>query len=54
MGHAKVSGGKIPLTYEDWRPGDQKVFIGNICLAENEFGWKRVVTTGEGVEKLYR
>ena len=50
----ELKGKKIPLTYEDWRPGDQKVFIGNISLAENEFGWKPVVTTDEGVEKLYR
>ena len=45
---------KIPLTYSDWRPGDQKVFIGNIAQAENEFGWKPMVRPDDGVEKLYR
>lgn len=44
---------KIPLNYDDWRPGDQKVFVGNIFLAEKEFGWKPVVKPDEGVRKLY-
>jgi len=50
----KLKGEKIPLAYDNWRPGDQKVFIGNISLAENDFGWKPAITTDEGVEKLYR
>jgi len=49
----KLKGKTIPLAYDDWRPGDQKVFIGNISLAEEDFGWKPAITTDEGVEKLY-
>jgi len=49
----KLKGEKIPLTYEDWRPGDQKVFVGNISLAEKEFGWKPLVGANEGVRELY-
>lgn len=50
----KLKSRKIPLKYDDWRPGDQKVFTGNISLAENDFGWKPVVRPNEGVEKLYK
>jgi CDP-paratose 2-epimerase len=45
---------KIPLTYSDWRPGDQKVFIGNIAQAESEFGWKPMVRPDDGVKKLFK
>jgi CDP-paratose 2-epimerase len=50
----KLKGETIPLAYDDWRPGDQKVFIGNISLAGNDFGWKPVVTPDEGVGRLYK
>jgi len=50
----KLKGERIPLAYDDWRPGDQKVFIDNISLAENDFGWKPVIKTDEGIEKLYK
>lgn len=49
----KLKDEKLPLTYDDWRPGDQKVFVSNISLAENDFGWKPVVGVEEGVKKLY-
>lgn len=55
ISHLKqLRGGDIPLTYSDWRLGDQKVFFCNISLAEKEFGWKPVVGPDEGVRKLYK
>ena len=47
-------GKKIALSYDDWRPGDQKVFIGNITKAKKELGWKPTVNPAEGIEKLYK
>ena len=44
----------IPLRYEDWRPGDQKVFVSDISLAERELGWKPTVRPDQGVRKLFR
>jgi len=49
----KLKGKEIPLAYDDWRPGDQKVFVGNVSLAEIEFGWKPIVNPSHGVKKLY-
>jgi CDP-paratose 2-epimerase len=45
---------KIPISYDDWRPGDQRVFVGNIGKAKKELGWEPSVSPVEGVEKLYQ
>ena len=47
-------GGKIPVSYDDWRPGDQKVFVGNITKAKKELGWQPTINPDQGVEKLYK
>jgi CDP-paratose 2-epimerase len=46
-------GEKISLTYDTWRPGDQKIFVGNIGMAGKELGWRPKVKPPEGVKKLY-
>lgn len=50
----QLKGKKIPLTYDDWRPGDQKVFVSNISRAKRELGWQPMVEPEKGMEKLYR
>lgn len=50
----KLSGAKMPLTFADWRPGDQKVYISDIRKACAEFGWKPANTKQQGVAKLYQ
>ncbi len=49
----ELEGEKIPLSYDEWRPGDQKVFISNISLAEKQLNWRPEVSPGDGVKKLY-
>jgi len=49
----KLKGKKIPLEYNSWRPGDQKVFVGNIALAKNVLGWEPTISPDAGVEMLY-
>ena len=46
-------GRSIPLTYEDWRPGDQPVYISNIQKAKRVLGWEPTVNTTEGIKKLF-
>jgi CDP-paratose 2-epimerase len=43
---------KIPYTFDDWRPGDQKVFVCDISKARREFGWEPQISAKEGVVKL--
>jgi CDP-paratose 2-epimerase len=50
----KQKGEKISVSYSDWRPGDQKVFVGNISKAKRELGWQPTIDPTEGVKKLYK
>jgi CDP-paratose 2-epimerase len=43
---------KIPYKFDDWRPGDQPVFVCDVSKAEREFGWKPQISVAEGVKKL--
>jgi CDP-paratose 2-epimerase len=48
----ELQGREIPVTYGDWRPGDQKVYISNVARAKKELGWEPKISKREGVEKL--
>jgi len=45
-------GAKVPVTFADWRPSDQKVYISDISKAQSELRWSPKVTPEQGVEKL--
>ena len=45
-------GRTIPLTYSDWRPGDQPVYISDIGKAEKELGWRPEIAPQEGIASL--
>ncbi|MCC2668682.1 MAG: NAD-dependent epimerase/dehydratase [Armatimonadetes bacterium] len=42
----------IPVTYEDWRPGDQRIYVTDIARAAAVFGWQPQISKTEGVRKL--
>ena len=46
------TGTKPEISYSDWRPSDQKVYISDISKARKELGWKPEVGPEEGVKKL--
>ncbi|MEW6334446.1 MAG: NAD-dependent epimerase/dehydratase family protein [Thermodesulfobacteriota bacterium] len=48
-----LKGGRIPVCYQDWRPGDQRVYVSNIRKAGAELGWKPTIPATEGVARLY-
>jgi CDP-paratose 2-epimerase len=45
-------GRKIEVSYADWRPGDQRIFVADIRKAEQELGWRPRVGKAEGVRRL--
>jgi CDP-paratose 2-epimerase len=49
----KLLGKTIPVTYGEWRPGDQKVFVADIRKAKNAFGWAPNYSVDAGVEQLF-
>jgi CDP-paratose 2-epimerase len=48
----KRLGRKIPLRFDDWRPGDQRVYISDVRKLERVLGWKPEVSVAEGVAQL--
>jgi nucleoside-diphosphate-sugar epimerase len=45
-------GRPLELRFDDWRPGDQRVFIADIRKAARELGWMPKVGAHEGVDRL--
>jgi CDP-paratose 2-epimerase len=43
---------RIPLRYNNWRPGDQKICVEDISLARAMFSWIPAVGPRQGAEKL--
>lgn len=46
-------GRKIKVTFDDWRPGDQKVYISDTTLVQKELGWQPKVGVKNGIKKLF-
>jgi CDP-paratose 2-epimerase len=43
----------IPVTFADWRSGDQRVYVSDIRKAEAVLGWQPQVPVREGVVRLF-
>ncbi len=50
---AGLLGHPVPVTYDDWRPGDQPVYVSDTSKAREELGWQPAVDRERGIEKLY-
>jgi len=48
----KETGKRSNLSYSDWRPSDQKVYISNTGKINKILGWKPEITPEEGVRKI--
>ncbi len=46
-------GRDVPVSYGDWRPGDQLVYVSDIRAAERELGWRPKIGVQEGIARLY-
>ncbi len=49
----KLLGKEIPVAWNDWRPGDQPVYISDIRKAQRVLGWQPKVSALAGIEKLF-
>ena len=50
---AKLAGREIEVTWGEWRPGDQRVFIADIRKARELLGWQPAVSPAAGIRDLY-
>ncbi|MBI1387536.1 MAG: SDR family NAD(P)-dependent oxidoreductase [bacterium] len=48
----RALGREVPVSWSDWRPGDQKVCMMNIDRARRDLGWTPKVGVEEGVERI--
>ena len=49
----RLLGKEIHVSWGDWRPGDQKVYISDIRYAEKKLSWKPKIGVEAGVEHLF-
>jgi CDP-paratose 2-epimerase len=45
-------GRKIPVKWDDWRPGDQQVYVSDIRKLDRLLGWKPEISVGAGITQL--
>lgn len=48
-----LAGRKLDVTFGDWRPGDQKVYVSDIRQAARDLNWNPEVPPAEGVSRLW-
>jgi CDP-paratose 2-epimerase len=50
----ELAGRPVSVTFSDWRPGDQRVFVADIRKAAARFGWQPAIRPDEGIRGLYQ
>jgi CDP-paratose 2-epimerase len=50
---ADLKGDKVPVRYEDWRPGDQPCYVSDIRKAARCLGWEPRVDKETGLRRLW-
>lgn len=48
----EVLGKKIPRSFAEWRPGDQRVFVADVREAFDEFGWQPTTSVKDGMTRM--
>lgn len=47
-----ITGREVPLALDDWRPGDQRVYVTDTGRLERRLGWRPQVDVDEGLGRL--
>jgi CDP-paratose 2-epimerase len=47
-----ITGKKSHLSFAEWRPSDQKVYISDISKIKKDLGWEPKVAPSEGVKQI--
>lgn len=48
----KMNGAKMNISFGEWRPGDQRVYVSDIRRAADELGWAPATSPESGVRKM--
>jgi CDP-paratose 2-epimerase len=46
-------GKQIPVTWGDWRPGDQRIYVSDIRKAKRALGWMPQIDAKSGLQQLF-
>lgn len=49
----EMLGKNIPIQNDDWRPGDQPVYVSDIRKATSQLGWRPKISVREGTRRLF-
>lgn len=49
----KLAEEPLNVTYGDWRPGDQRIYVSDIRKAKADFGWEPKILPEEGMTRLW-
>jgi CDP-paratose 2-epimerase len=49
----KLAGHPTPVSFHDWRPGDQRIYVSDISRAKADLGWEPRIDPEEGVRRLW-
>ena len=50
----ELLGCRVEIQHADWRPGDQRLFVGDVRKAARDFGWHPTVSVRDGISRLFR
>jgi CDP-paratose 2-epimerase len=48
-----LTGRTIPVTWDKWRPGDQRIFVSNITKVCSDLGWHPKTELSDGITRLF-
>lgn len=50
---SKILGRPVePASYDDWRPGDQRIYVSDIRKAQEDFGWEPEIGVEKGIRRI--
>ena len=50
----KIHGKEIPVDFQEWRPGDQKIYVSDISKIKDYLGWYPKISVEKGLSLLYQ
>lgn len=50
----ELAGRPIPVRFDAWRPGDQRIFVADIQKAQDELDWTPQINPRHGIHDLYK